>query len=866
MMHLKNKTLPFLPFLITGLLSVTVGLYFRLHPLIFHVNHEAEEKATIYILAQVKKSIDQKIDQQYPDLIPEQRDIIRKQLFDGYLRKENKSVRENINILTEKFRKDASAPKETPFLLESDSYFYYGLTERIANTGKISDRIKGSKFYYDLMMAPDGFWSPLNLHPTVGFWIYKILHWINPHIELMFAVAFTPLVITALSIIPFLYICRLLSCGPISCFLGSVFFILAPIFVKRSTFGWYDNDPYNILFPLLILSGLFRGLSQIQFQAPSDAETSGRKKDNPRSLTNIVALSFTALCLLLYSLFWQGWVFTFGLIVGSGFLIIATNGIFSKPKTAFKPLLFFFSGILLLSFLGISFLFGPKDFFVLFQEGWTALKNFLQPQLSPWPDIYISVGELHRTPFKDLVQQTGGLFFFIVSLFGMIISSIQAITKPKQPFPALIIVIGLFYLLSLVLSLGAQRFVLFCVIPFCLSFTLGIDFLFSRLQSWVQFLFAQKIKLRKILASLITVLFLCSIIVPIYNIHKTIPTLLNNIYNSTWDSTLQRIKAQTPEDSIINTWWPPGHFIKAMAHRRVTFDGGTINFPQAYWMANVFLSPTEKEALGILRMLNNSANRASEFLQQQGLKLSEVVRILKDLTKTDEISARILANKLLNDNKKAETLIQMTHHTPPPSYILIYNEFVENNLQLPFIGRWNFKAIEAINKNPALLKKIPKPNSKAYIDFLWTLVGGQLKYSGVLSQVSRQNDVVLFDQNIQINLSDKTCLINSKKFGKGKPSSVFYLDGDNIHEQKNDGHSLPYSALLLQDKERFNVVLLDRDLAQSLLIQLYFFKGKGFKYIQPFLDESDLTGRTHIQVYRVDWDKLQQDEEQNNKR
>ena len=37
-----------------------------------------------------------------------------------------------------------------------------------------------------------------------------------------------------------------------------------------------------------------------------------------------------------------------------------------------------------------------------------------------------------------------------------------------------------------------------------------------------------------------------------------------------------------PENSIITTWWPPGHFIKSMAQRRVTFDGATINFPQAY--------------------------------------------------------------------------------------------------------------------------------------------------------------------------------------------------------------------------------------------------------------------------------------------
>jgi hypothetical protein len=46
---------------------------------------------------------------------------------------------------------------------------------------------------------------------------------------------------------------------------------------------------------------------------------------------------------------------------------------------------------------------------------------------------------------------------------------------------------------------------------------------------------------------------------------------------------------------------------------------------------------------------------------------------------------------------------------------------------------------------------------------------------------------------------------------------------------------------------------MDTPLAKSLLVRMYFFEGKGLKYFQPLIEESDLTGRTHMYVYQVKW-------------
>ena len=43
------------------------------------------------------------------------------------------------------------------------------------------------------------------------------------------------------------------------------------------------------------------------------------------------------------------------------------------------------------------------------------------------------------------------------------------------------------------------------------------------------------------------------------------------------------------------------------------------------------------------------------------------------------------------------------------------------------------------------------------------------------------------------------------------------------------------------------------------MVTLYFFDGKGLKYFRPFAKEKDLTRRTQIFVYEVDWTKFTDD-------
>ncbi len=838
----KDLLRNFFYYTLCWVIALSIGFYFRLYPLFYHTSDTAYDKATLMVLAKLRSTSKQQVEQNYSNLPKAQRNQIAKENFDRLLHINRENVISGISEAAKKLTKENPPLRPYPYLLEADPYNFYSLTERLATTGALGADVKGSKFLNARMLAPFGHWEPLTLLPYIGYFFYKFLCLFNPRIDLMQAVSFAPFLIVAVSLALYLWLCRLLGCRIFISFCGSVFFLLLPIFLKRSALGWYDNDPYNVLFALLVLTSLFAGLSRLE---------------NLKQ-----CLFFAALCaffLGLYSLFWQGWVYLWVnlLLTAAAAVVLSYFFIRQKKGTRNRNLALFFLVILAGSFLWVSATFGIRDFFILFAEGWRALKNFLTPQLSLWPDLFIGVGELRKMPLHQLVAENGGIFFFVFAAIGFLLSWLKALRPPRSVDPLKLITLSSLLLSCLALTLGAQRFALLLALPLSIFFTLGLQLIYNILHE--KFLVTPMMSKRNLLffrAVIITavgIMFFTSA----RHAHKEM-FFWQPIFNETWDKALTKIRTETPPESIINTWWPPGHFITSMAQRRVIFDGATINNPQAYWLANLFLSPDEKFAAGTLRMLNNSANQSTEYLQKHGMKLSDAIHKIKEITSRNSKHARIALKNFLSDQETDE-LLKLTHSDPAPAYVLVYSDLIEKNLELGFVGRWNFELIEKTANDKNAVKNLPSRTSPEFIQFLWKSIGGPLNYSEILSPIAAQGDNVLLSGGISVNTSDMTCQISSKKFGKGIPQNLVYLENNELVEKRLPNANLLYSVILFKENGVYNAMVVDPRLANSLIFRLYFFEGKGLKYFEPFLKEADLTKRTKIFVYKVDWQKFKAD-------
>lgn len=830
---------PWFSYLCAGLLCALIGLHFRLYPFTHYASTDSYEKATVLVINRLHSTVESDILRNHPSLPGLAQAQAIKKNFDELLHREGPSMQKAIERLAVQIERQEPSRQKVPYLLEADPYNYLNLTQNIIETGAISDTIKGSKYLNRLMLAPLGHYEPLNLHPYFGDLLYRIFLRFNPQTPLILALSFTPVILTLFALWPYFLIAQRLRISPLISAIGGIFFLTPPIFIRRSLFGWYDNDPYNILFPLLILAAVLTGLSAAQTKSKLRWST------------------ITAGLISLYALFWQGWMYLFCVVFVSAVLNLIFEYLLQEKSLAASELRA--CGLLLIVvFLGVAASFGPKDFFVLFKEGLKALKDFVQPSLSPWPDLYVSVGELHRATGGELLELTGGILPFGLAVIGLILQILKVWQNPHQPKLGQVILLTIFFVSSLLLTLGAQRFALLFLIPMNFFLLLGLQDLSAEAFQWIQTLFPFLRHRPLILKIFSGAIALGLLLWPIKQAAQATPGLVTRIYNQTWEKALLTIRSQTPPTTIVNSWWPPGHFIKAIAHRRVTFDGATINVPQAYWMANVFLAQDERQALGILRMLNDSANLACDFLLEQGMKLSQAVDLLKVITGLN----RGQAQAFLKDHLPAPTitrLLELTHAAPPASCLFIYNELVEKSLVLSFLDRWDFRKVEAINQNPEALAKIPSRKSPQYINFLWMLAGGPLLCSEELAEEAHRGSLVLFEKGLQVNLLTMEARVDSNKFGHGIVQNLFYVEGEDFREKKQTGSTLGYSVLLIQKENHYSAFILDERLARSLLFRLFYCDGKGLHYFRPLAKEKDLTRRTQILVFAIDWAKFLDD-------
>jgi len=836
-----NKNKRILVFFLIWLFAAGLGTVLRLIPVNSHVSPEAYEKGALLALNNLRGQVRVAVDRQHPELNAEERKQLAIREFDQLIKDETTKVRGAILTAARRIDEELPERKPYPYLLASDSYYYYGLTKRILRDGTVSDSIQGSKYLNRMMLSPHGHMEPLNLHPYLGAGLHRLLRVFFPGIDAMHSVCFMPLILAALTLIPFVAICYSLGFTALVSWAACVNVSLSVVFFERSLFGWYDNDPYSVLFTFTILFFVVLALR--------------KRLDTRTALLNGILCSFL---MALYAFFWQGWVFLESILAFSGGLILVHNHFVIKDRPQTKFLALYFLTLLLGSFALIACVFGKSEFFILFQEGWAALSKFVQSDLAMWPDLYIAVGELRKATIVNIVNLTNGVDFLLISLWSVGILCVNAVRKRTDRTSLIGILLLVFLIVTFVMAKGAKRFTLLYLVPLSIIFPFGLQDLFNRVSLALKKLNLEEQQRSFAQSSALVLLSAALVINPVIHLHKNAPSLVRLIYNDVWEKVLTQIKETTPPNSIVNTWWPPGHFITSVAERAVSFDGATINVPQAYWMANVFLSTDERMAAGLLRTLNNGGDKAVDYLESQGFKLSASVNMIKAVSPLSRKEAEETIGGFLND-EQLKTLLDMTHKTPPPTYLLIYNDLIDKNIQLTFVGNWNFKKVEEINNSPAALANIPRGSIKDYVNFLWQLSDGMPRFSGALIPLRENEKIVLFEDGVVLNKETMDVRIKSQKYGEGTPYSLIYLKDEKPFEKILSNPSLSYSLIYTKVGKESTCLLMDRRLALSLIMQLYYFKGKGIDYFTPVILERNLTKRTELSVYKVEWDKFMDD-------
>ncbi len=810
---------------------------------------QLKDQAKSIVEQKIRQEVIKGIDEKFSDLNIFAKKTLANVALSDYKKQNKKEVEKLIQENYFKLKDPYQDAAGQTYLSELDCWDWAKYTENVFHSGHVGDKVVDGKELNSFMLAPSGSYiSWNNFLFYFSSFLYKVFSFINPA-PLFNFLFYLPLFFTAVFIV-LLYLFCFYHWDNLTAVITSLFVGLSPIFLSRSCAGWFDTDIFNLLFPLLIVWSYLLACS-----------------------ASSVHLRTRHMCIAgfwvgLFCCTWQYWWFIATIIfVCEAYSMVNLVFIYWQYKeenfALFRQRLFSLSSFLLFSSFWVIIFSGIQPLKDLYGQIQHAFNLNTSLTVSIWPNVYSTVSELRKVDIVSLAKSIGGvglLFLPVVSLGGLFIFVFSK--KKCTVFQREAIVIMIFWFMSMCIAcLKGIRFSMFIIVPLGLSLGWGVSEL------------CKYYKTKKIMLGYIAVIVI-ALMAGLFNNAYSLFRGTYPLMGDTWYRALTQIKEYTPKEAIINSWWDFGDWFRVVANRRVIFDGQSQDMPQAYWMARVLITNNEKEAIRILRMLNNGGNKAFDIINEHIKDPIKSVIFLKKLLSCDILEAKNSLAKFLPP-LAAKDVSKILFNKPDKAYFVVDSTMQYKIFPISYIGNWDFVKFY-INKNinKKTKEEITRQLSEWGIDSsqarklydeailvsqgnldLW--LSPRLQLRGGIEMGSERNGAVFFDNGLVYNPKEQTVDMYSSADRKYiTPGSLFILKQGKLEEISYPGNDLNPSVLIFKNqKEEYRCIAFDRELAGSLFARLLFLKGKGLKYFKPFIEEEGEDN--YIGVFEIVWDGIE---------
>ena len=591
-----------------------------------------------------------------------------------------------------------------PYLIDTDSYFYLRMAERMAETGQPflflqenADPLRGTRQNTDADIPPDPMLLPLI---TWGLW--RVLSCLFPVTVLQIARWIAP-VFGSLTAIPvFLYLRK--RAGLFGAAVGALIIETAIPLVSGTTSGVFDTDALLGFLPLSMMLSFLQSL-----------QTSDLKK-------RFFFVFCSACCFALLSTLWTGYFAYFWLLLISGLLCF----LFSSRSRSRRISLQSFAFTVLLSLIFLFLFQGTKGVLSLIQSLSTAAA--LHPRPDSLPSVFLFTGEMHPLRFlpvisgenifslfganqDSILNRLGGISLFLTALAALPLTAWLFLRYPSDPADPVSLnatrilrseaaLLLPWFLGSLVLSVLARRFAKVTVLPLAVLAGRGVESITNwpplKKDRWRPFFCMGFVALLLVPSGLYSIFF------------------SRNVTPSATDSLQQamaEVRKRTDDSAIIAGWWDDGYFMEDTARRRCIGDGmtdsGTACAARMVFTAKALLTEDPVQTHGIFRMLENAGAMPFMRLIDWGFSQPEAMNLLLKLASTHPIpngagidaehkgraskgSAEFLMSQAgLSAAQCAELSSLLFPEEEPPILLTLSSDLLAKWIPLAYYGFWD---------------------------------------------------------------------------------------------------------------------------------------------------------------------------------
>ncbi len=731
------------------------------------------------------------------------------------------------------------------YIYNIDSFYFLRLARNLVEKGMYGNDFKNGREYDSQVDAPHG--SPIDrkvLHPYTLAWTYKLFRLFNPNIPLMEAVAFLPVILVLASImLAFWFGYQLVN--EWAGFFSALLFGLMGNSLILTEWGNIDTDMYNLFFPLLIMNILLFGLRQ-------------------KGRTQILLVALCSFVFSVYAFAWHGWWFIFYTVIGA--LLVKTGYELSlyikKSSSAVKNSFIILVLLLALTGMFVTLLVRFEDFSAIlaspfqYRESITSIVRF-----NVWPNIYTTVSELRPISLPEVIASVGGMIIFAPSLLAL---SVIAWKKRREPSGVVCLAIILWIIGMAYASTKGVRFILILTTPVAIGFGIAagkaIEYVEQHRQSGI-------FSIAPIAWHAAVIVAAFGIIMFSNQVQATFDVLRSEepVIHDAWTNILEAIKQSSLSDAIITSWWDFGHMFNYVADRPVTVDGASQHRTVTYWVARMFTTQNEAEAVGILRMLDCGSTNAFEVMENLTGNPVAAMSVIDELLPLGKDAAE---SRLKQKGIDTTLIVPYFKCNPPQAFVIVSGDMVPKSATWGHFGLWN------ISKALAVQLSQGKPRTEA-VDALQKHLNWSSEFAGkeydtintmspddvsgyIAPTPSYNSDVgncvndsagLLCANGIRFNLTSFEA--TGVKTNTGY--SVAYPTSDGGIATKPSNQSAGIYALLIPIGNRIESTTTTSELAASMFTRLYFYRGHGLKHFKLLTWQPSMV-KGAIFAYRVDWE------------
>jgi dolichyl-phosphooligosaccharide-protein glycotransferase len=823
----KNKTI------ILILIPLFLAIFFRAYTYELPLT---DDMAMSSIEENLKSQIRSEILAQSSDIDQNSLDMLTEQRYRSFLETNKGEIDAQAEQLSQTIKQYYQDDSGQTYLLAIDPYHYYRQAQNLLENGHVGDELIDGKSLDNHMLAPNGRQVGNNFHPYIGATLHKISQFFGND-SLLKTMFILPLIFAALSIIPTFFITRRIA-GNMGGFVAALIVAIHPTFLGRTPAGFSDTDAYAVFFPLMIIWLFLESFTAI-------------KTKNKYLLGSLAGL-FTGI----FAFAWVGWWYIFDILIGSLatyfiYLLIKYKGsVFRKLKT--KNLIKTAIAYLISSFVFVSIFSGFSNFANIITGPLSILILKEAAHATLWPNVYTTVAELNAVSMTQVISALSGKIFFGLATLGILLIFFKK--RKLQIDIKYGILLVLWYIATLATTTRGARFIMYMVPVFAVGLGIFYGKVYTLITNWG----SRELDLNKTLLAIGLIIITIASLTPLISATQNAAMHEVPSMNDAWYDALTKIKEESPENAIINSWWDFGHWFKAIGDRAVTFDGASQNTPPAHWIGKTLLTSNEAEAIAILRMLDCGSNDAYNILLEKTEDPITTKRIIDEIIIKDENEARTILSDY-TDNP--DEILEKTHCNPPENYFITSEDMVSKAGVWGHFGSWDFErafaydTIKSNSKEDAISNLIEIGYSQEEAESTFRQLNGldeqqanawiapYPSYAGS-GQCQTQNETIYCTNGLVIT-KDNEAFVQTNS-GQAKLNS-FRIDNEIF---KGENGTDEISAAYISDSQ--TSILMQSPLLESMFTELYYYQGKYVENFELFDHQQGIDG-FDIYTWKVKW-------------